>query len=103
VTTALGSILAELERLADIWRREAMRLEMAGHSEIESHIRVCANDLLCVTRAIRAEHNLAENAGAAPPCAPGVTGRASSADDARPLSGGTQEKGGYAEARRQGV
>lgn len=82
--TSIDSILAELERLADIWRWEAMRLEMAGHSEIESHIRVCANDLLCVTRAIRAEHNLPKNAGGSPPSPLSVTGRASS--DARPLS-----------------
>lgn len=98
--TPLESALAELERLADIWRREATRLEMAGHSEIEAHIRVCANDLLRVTRAIRAESLRSENAGGSPPSPPCVTGRASS--DARPLSGGAKEKGGHAEARRQG-
>ncbi len=94
--TSLESILAELERLADGWRWQAMRLD-----GLESdHIRVCANDLLRVTRAIRAEHKLPENAGGSPPSPPCVTGRASS--DARPLSGGAKEKGGHAEARRQG-
>ncbi len=76
--TSLESILAELERLADGWRWQAMRLD-----GLESdHIRVCANDLLRVTRAIRAESLRSEHADAAPPCASGVTGRASS--DARP-------------------
>ena len=102
--TPLDSILAELERMAERWRWSAITLDSADEPNGAAHMRACANDLLRVTRAIRAEHNLPENAGAAPPCASGVTGRASSAtvDDARPLSGGTQEKGGYAEARRQG-
>ena len=98
--TSLDSILAELDRMAERWRWSAITLDSADECNGAAHMRACANDLLRVTRAIRAEHKLPENAGAAPPCASGVTGRASS--DARPLSGGTQEKGGYAEARRQG-
>ena len=82
----LDSILAELERMAERWRRVAITLDSADEPNGAAHMRVCANDLLRITRAIRAESLRSENAGAAPPCASGVTGRASS--DARPLSEG---------------
>lgn len=84
--TPLDSILAELERMAERWRWSAITLDSADEPNGAAHMRACANDLLRVTRAIRAEHNLPENAGAAPPCASGATGRASSVDDARPIS-----------------
>lgn len=80
--TSLDSIIAELERLADGWRWQAMRLD----GPESDHLRVCANDLLRVTRAIRAESIRPENAGGPPPSPLSVTGRASSADDARPSS-----------------
>lgn len=78
----LETVIAELERLAEHWRFNTALLESVGAIYPAMHIRVCANDLLRVTRAIRAEHNLPESAGGSPPSPPCVTGRASS--DARP-------------------
>lgn len=82
MTSPLESALSELERRAEHWRVNAAFLESVGAIYPAMQIRVCANDLLRVTRAIRAEHNLPENAGGSPPLPPCVTGRASS--DARP-------------------
>lgn len=82
--TPLDSILAELERMAERWRWSAITLDSADEPNGAAHMRVCANDLLRITRAIRAESLRSENAGGSPPSPLSVTGRASS--DARPLS-----------------
>lgn len=84
--TSIDSILAELERMAERWRWSAITLDSADEPNGAAHMRVCANDLLRTARAIRAESIRPENAGGPPPSPLSVTGRASSADDARPSS-----------------